>query len=697
LKKGLKSLSTKLSVFFITSLTIILAIVVSVVSIFTSQAFNNSLQSEVEVALSGMSDTIKGYGVTVQAASSELAKNQDLVSAIAIKNIYTMTSDVMDSVKGNGLSYAFITDVKGNVVAKNNVNDLDLTNFAKLSHVQQALQGKSSLVTEVVSGKNLCICSATPIVDGNKIVGVASAIISLQNSSFLEQLKKLTGCEFTVFLGDERINTTIVKDGKHQTGTKLSSDIAQQVIGKKQTYNGKTNILGSNHMSSYQPILDANKNVIGILFAGKNIAATEQQTNFIIIFSILIALVMVVISTIVLTKFINKIVKTPLSKVVALANNMENGEIGIANKDAVALTIHSEDEVGQVAYALSNTVNSLQTYVGEISTVLSAISAGNLSVQTEHEYYGDFLNIKEALNNIIYSLNHTLFDISKSAELVSARSEQISNGAMAISQGATEQASSTEELSATITEISAQIQKTAENASVASSIAKQSTGEVEKGNHNIEEMLCAMNNINAASMQIGKIIKTIEDIAFQTNILALNAAVEAARAGSAGRGFAVVADEVRNLASKSAEAAKQTAVLIENTVSLVSNGTKIANSTAESFKAIMVSSKKSTDLIAEISKATNTQASAVAQVSVGIEQITQVVQTNSATSEENAAASQDLSMQAQVLQNLVSKFQLNDAAGIAAEEDAPEFVNSEAPDPIVYIDHQNESTNEKYE
>ena len=130
--------------------------------------------------------------------------------------------------------------------------------------------------------------------------------------------------------------------------------------------------------------------VIGILFAGKNIAATEQQTNFIIILSILIALVMVVISTIVLTKFIKKIVKTPLSKVVALANNMENGEIGIANKDAVALTIHSEDEVGQVAYALSNTVNSLQTYVGEISTVLSAISAGNLSVQTEHEYYGDF-------------------------------------------------------------------------------------------------------------------------------------------------------------------------------------------------------------------------------------------------------------------------------------------------------------------
>lgn len=668
MKKGVKNLSTKLSAFFIISLTIILIIVISVVWFFTGQTFNSFLQSEATTALAGVSDALKNNFVTVQASSDELAKNQNLASAVETKNIYTMTSDAMNSAKTNQLTYAFITDINGNVIAKNKTDNLELSNYSKLKHVQQALKGTSSVSMEVISGKNLAICSGTPIKDGDTIVGVASTVISLQDNTFLDQLKKLTNCEFTISLGDERINTTITEGGKRQVGTKIDSQMVKRVMGQKAILNEKASIFGNKYMASYQALIAPDNTVVGILFAGKNIDQTERASALVVLMSVFIALLMVIICTVVLTKYIKRIVKVPLGEVVALTKNIENGEIGISNQDAVSLTVHSRDEVGQVADALSSTVVSLQTYIGEISDMLSAISNGNLTVKTQHQYYGDFVNIKEALDNITTSLNRTLLNISKSAELVSERSEQISGGALSISQGATEQASYTEELSATISEISHQIQKTAENASTASSIAQESTRDVEKGNLSIEEMLAAMEHIDSASAQIRQIIKTIEDIAFQTNILALNAAVEAARAGAAGKGFAVVADEVRNLASKSAEAAKKTSALINNTVSLVNQGTKTANLTADLFKTIMNSSQKSTDLIAEISDATSSQASAVAQVSLGIEQISNVVQTNSATSEENAAASRELSIQAQILRDLVSQFQLTEEEPIADEE-----------------------------
>jgi len=657
-KKVTKSLSNKLSIFFIASLTIILAIVLSVNLFFTNQAFDNSLKAEVKVSLNGLADVVKQDSINVRIAGSEMASNDDLITSVVAQNAYATTSIMKSGAKENALSYVVILDANGTVVAKSSTDDLNFPNYAKLKHVQEALKGKQSLVTEVVATKNLCVCSGTPIMDGTKIIGVISTVCSLQDDTFIEKLKKLTGCEFTIFLGDERINTTFVKDGKHQIGTKMSSVIATQVLTNKLDYVGKTTILGNSHMATYTPILDSNGAATGALFAGKDIGETEKTTSFTLFASILLALLIILLATFVLERFIKKMVKDPLGKIVVLANNMENGEIGLSNTDAVALTIHSEDEVGQVASALESTVSSLQLYLGEITNVLNAVSIGDLTVETKREYRGDFANIKLALDNIIQSLNDVLSNISTAAESVSTRSEQIASNAMALSQGSSEQASSTEELSATFIEISNQIQKTAKNAEIASSIAKQSSAEVDEGNRSIEKMLLSMNNINTASTEISKIIKTIEDIAFQTNILALNAAVEAARAGSAGRGFAVVADEVRNLASKSAEAAKHTSTLIQNTVSLVASGTKTANAAAESFKEIITSSNQSASLIEQISQATSDQACAVEQVTRGIEQISQVVQTNSATSQENAAASHDLSAQAQALQGLVDKFQL---------------------------------------
>lgn len=364
------------------------------------------------------------------------------------------------------------------------------------------------------------------------------------------------------------------------------------------------------------------------------------------------SLVLMTILSIAITRSITR----PIEQLEQAANQMANGDL------SVEIAYQSKDELGGLADSMRQMITVLRSYVQNIADVLTNIADGNMTQSVQLNYKGDFDPIKTSMNRISHHLNDTLTQINRSAEQVANGAEQVSDGAQSLSQGAAEQASSIEELTATINQISDQIKQNAQNAQQSDQMVLQTAQAIEHGNAQMDRLMDAMHDISETSSQIQNIIKTIDNIAFQTNILALNAAVEAARAGSAGKGFAVVADEVRNLAGKSAEAAKNTTELIENTIHAVQNGTHLADEAAQSLKAIVEKSQQVSKLVNDIASASNEQATAVMQTTEGVNQISTVVQNNSATAQQSAAASEQLNTLAQTMNELLKNFVLSDSS-----------------------------------
>lgn len=305
--------------------------------------------------------------------------------------------------------------------------------------------------------------------------------------------------------------------------------------------------------------------------------------------------------------------------------------------------------------------------IADIDYTLGEMANRNFTVDSrvpEH-YLGDYSNVLDAERRIKDQLTQVITEIREVSEQVSAGSEQVSNGAQTLAQGATEQASSVETLSATVGEIAGQITESAAEADKARSLTLESGAIIDSSAEAMAQVSTAMDEISETSRNIGKVIKAIDDIAFQTNILALNAAVEAARAGSAGKGFAVVADEVRNLSQKSAEAAKNTTALIESSIEAVEKGGSLVSRASEDFKQVAEKSGAVNAIVGQLAEQFRQQAEAANQISLNIEQVSNVVQMNSATSEESAAASEELSSKANMLRELAVQFRLGD--GKAAE------------------------------
>lgn len=387
---------------------------------------------------------------------------------------------------------------------------------------------------------------------------------------------------------------------------------------------------------------------------GAEIIALGNTMDVIIIVLIFAAL----LATVILAVLITSSVMKPIRGMAAAAGTISTGDLNVQINYTV------DDEIGMLADAFRKMIDATKNQI----TVMELLAEGDLSVSVTARSDRDAMNI--ALQKMLAKLNAIFGEINLSTEHVATGSRQVADGSQVLAQGSTEQAAAVEQLSSSVHDIAEKTAVNAEMAGRAAKLAETIKSNAETGSRQMDEMMLAVKEINHASQNISKVIKVIDDIAFQTNILALNAAVEAARAGQHGKGFAVVAEEVRNLAAKSADAAKDSGGLISNSIEKAELGARIADETAASLVEIVSGINESSRLVGDIAKSSGDQSAGISQINKGIDQVAQVIQQNSATAEESASSSEEISRQATILKDLISQFRLN---GIKTErfEDLP--------------------------
>ncbi|MGL5257579.1 MAG: methyl-accepting chemotaxis protein [Proteocatella sp.] len=489
-------------------------------------------------------------------------------------------------------------------------------------------------------------------------VGINANIVQEKFDEFsyqklVEDLVAEEGIEYAIFVDNSY--KAVANSNKEAIGEDLSNDqgVKDALAGNPYYAEYYDETTKTKVYDVVMPF-DYNGKIVGAINIGLSMEpvynAVQKSLMTVVISGLLVCalLILVLLST-------SRYAVSSINKLAHAAQEIADGNLDLE------VDVTSNDEIGDVAIAINNTVHRLKAYIDyieEITAVLGDIANGKLSFELKQDYVGEFEQVKDALFDIRGTLSSTISEIKDVASNVTSSSMQLSTGSQILAQGTTEQAGAIEELSSTISDISSKIEENAKHTIKANESMIASGRKISESNSQMQDMVNSMNEINARSNEIGSIIKAIDDIAFQTNILALNAAVEAARSGAAGKGFAVVADEVRNLAAKSSEAAKNSALLIERSMKAVSEGTQLAHNAAANLNELYENSNEIVATIGNIAESSQEQATAVSQINTGLEQISAVVHTNAATAEESAASSRELSNQSELLKDLVEKFEI---------------------------------------
>ncbi len=638
-----------------------LVAIISVAGISTLLNYNSTNKMLEET----MTETAK---LGAQRVEQELSKYQTIayeVGSIArLANPDTSVEEKKSLIDQRTKTNNFL---RGNIFDLNGLSIFDGADYSDREYFQEALQGRTHISEPVVSkvSGELTVVVSAPLWQGgipnSEVVGV---VMFVPNETFLNDIME------EIVVSENSGAYMIDMEGYTIAHKEYERVINKENVEELSKTNKKLEYLASCHQkmrsgetgyASYQ--FDGTDKLLAYAPVGGthgwSLGVTAPKSDFMrgtynAIYITIGIMILCMFASVFTGLKVGNAIGNPISACAKRLELLTEGDLQSPIPD-----IKAKDETGVLASATASIVNSLQHVIADIVRVLSAMSEGDLTVAAGDGYVGDLYPIKTSTDIILESFTGAMSQINVAADQVSSGSDQVSSGAQALAQGATEQASSVEELSATITHISEQIKDTAQNAHEASTMSQEAGAGVVESNQYMTELMSAMNDISDTSKRIGKIISTIEDIAFQTNILALNAAVEAARAGEAGKGFAVVADEVRNLAQKSAEAAKSTTSLIETSIAAVENGTRLTNQTAQSLQVVVDKAGAVNQKVFEIAQASEQQADSVSQITIGIDQISSVVQMNSATAEESAAASEELSGQAQMFKTLVGQFKLN--------------------------------------
>ena len=556
---------------------------------------------------------------------------------------------------------------RGNLLNTAGVSLFDGQDYSDRDYFQQAVQGNSYISTPTVSKVTgeLSIMVAAPLwqdgIQDSKIVGV---VYFVPKETFLNDIMS------TIHISEHSGAHMVDKNGYTIADTTMETITTQNIEQEAQSDSSLTDLAsmharmrqgqsgygtytidGVSKYLAYAPVSGTDGWSVAVSAYTSDYMATTIRN--IIIIAILVAVVIMV--AVIISVWIANSLSKPIRMCVSRIQQLQEGDLSSPIPD-----LHRKDETGLLNNATRSIVSVLQGIIQDMDYLLDEMAKGNLNVRSRapEQYVGDMYTVLTNLRKLALGLSDTMSQIRAAANQVSAGAEQVSSGAQALAQGATEQASAVQELSATISDISNSANNNSAAAKQSQEKANLAGSQVTESNEKMGQLKQAMADISKGQQEIGQIIETIENIAFQTNILALNAAVEAARAGSAGKGFAVVADEVRSLASKSDQAAKQTKEMIERSMRNVERGGSLTDEVSAALEQTVTYTEDAVNLMNQVAENIVSDTDSIHQVSEGTDQISSVVQTNSATAEQSAAASQELSGQSHLLKDLVSRFTL---------------------------------------